>query len=122
MREALKERRILIKNAPHLVHSKPFILPCYKKGEREFYTIGLGIYSAMTYGGYNIGHTSSLSREDTLMRLPGVKPEGLMGACSSSTASSTTRVLTLRSFARPTNTAPYRSTTCPSLASPVKAA
>ena len=79
VREALKERRILIKNAPHLVHSKPFILPCYKKGEREFYTIGLGIYSAMTYGGYNIGHTSSLSREDTLMRLPGVKPEGLMG-------------------------------------------
>ena len=79
VREALKERRILIKNAPHLVHSKPFILPCYKKGEREFYTIGLGIYSAMTYGGYNIGRTSSLSREDTLMRLPGVKPEGLMG-------------------------------------------
>ena len=33
----------------------------------------------MTYGGYNIGRTSSLSREDTLMRLPGVKPEGLMG-------------------------------------------
>lgn len=79
VREALKERRILIKNAPHLVHSKPFILPCYKKGEREFYTVGLGIYSAMTYGGYNIGRTSSLSREDTLMRLPGVKPEGLMG-------------------------------------------
>ena len=79
VREALKERRILIKNAPPLVHSKPFILPCYKKGEREFYTIGLGISSAMPYGGYNIGHTSRLSRGDTLMRLPGVKPEGLMG-------------------------------------------
>ena len=39
VREALKERRILIKNAPHLVHSKPFILPCYNKGEREFYTV-----------------------------------------------------------------------------------
>ena len=79
VREALKERRILIKNAPHLVHSKPFILPCYKKYEREFYTVGLGIYSAMTYGGYGIGKTSSLSREDTLARLPGVKEEGLMG-------------------------------------------
>lgn len=79
VREALKERRILIKNAPHLVHSKPFILPCYKKGEREFFTVGLGIYSAMTYGGYNIGHTSSLSREKTLERLPGVKPDGLVG-------------------------------------------
>ena len=31
VREALKERRLLIKNAPHLVHSKPFILPTYKK-------------------------------------------------------------------------------------------
>ena len=79
VREALKERRILIQNAPHLVHSKPFILPCYKKWEREYYTIGLGIYSAMTYGGYSIGRTSSLSREETLSRLPGVKPEGLMG-------------------------------------------
>ena len=79
VREALKERRILIKNAPHLVHSKPFILPCYNKGEREFYTVGLGIYAAMTYGGYGIGRTSSLSREKTLEALPGVKPEGLMG-------------------------------------------
>ncbi len=79
VREALKERRILIKNAPHLVHSKPFILPCYKQGEREFYTVGLGIYAAMTYGGYGIGRTSSLSREKTLEALPGVKPEGLMG-------------------------------------------
>ena len=79
VREALKERRILIKNAPHLVHSKPFILPCYKKWEREFFTVGLGIYSAMTYGGYGIGRTSSLSREDTLTKLPGVKTDGLMG-------------------------------------------
>ncbi len=79
VREALKERRILIQNAPHLVHAKPFILPCYKKWEREFYTVGLGIYAAMTYGGYGIGRTSSLSREETLARLPGVKPEGLMG-------------------------------------------
>lgn len=79
VREALKERRILIQNAPKLVHSKPFILPCYKKWEREFYTVGLGIYSAMTFGGYGIGRTSSLSREETLSRLPGVKPDGLMG-------------------------------------------
>ena len=79
VREALKERRLLIQNAPHLVHSKPFILPCYKKWEREFYTVGLGIYAAMTYGGYGIGRTSSLSREETLSRLPGVKAEGLMG-------------------------------------------
>lgn len=79
VREALKERRLLIQNAPHLVHSKPFILPCYKKWEREFYTVGLGIYAAMTYGGYGIGRTSSLSREETMSRLPGVKAEGLMG-------------------------------------------
>lgn len=79
VREALKERRLLIQNAPHLVTSKPFILPCYKKWEREFFTVGLGIYSAMTYGGYGIGRTSSLSREETLSRLPGVKAEGLMG-------------------------------------------
>ena len=64
VREALKERRILIKNAPHLVHAKPFILPTYKKWEREYFTVGLGIYSAMTYGGYGIGMNTDHTLEE----------------------------------------------------------
>ena len=71
VREALKERRILIKNAPHLVHAKPFILPTYKKWEREYFTVGLGIYSAMTYGGHVIllHHTTTGDGELTAGKL-----------------------------------------------------
>lgn len=35
--EALHERGLLIKNAPHLVNNLSFIIPCYEKGQQLFY-------------------------------------------------------------------------------------
>jgi glycerol-3-phosphate dehydrogenase len=45
--EALKERGILIKNAPHLVKNQAFIVPNYKWWEGPFYGIGLKVYDWM---------------------------------------------------------------------------
>ena len=45
--EALKERGLLMKNAPHLVHNQKFIVPNYKWWEGPFYGIGLKIYDWM---------------------------------------------------------------------------
>src|SRR6185369_12306822 len=42
--DALKERGILIKNAPHLVKNQAFIVPNYKWWEGPFYGIGLKVY------------------------------------------------------------------------------
>ena len=33
VREALAERRLLLKNAPKLVHAQAFVMPCYSWGE-----------------------------------------------------------------------------------------
>ena len=79
VRNALRERGLLLQNAPHLVKAKPFILPCYKKGEREMYTLGLGLYGAMTCGGVKPGRTTTIGAEETKKLLPGVKADGLTG-------------------------------------------
>lgn len=79
VREAMIERKLLLGNAPHLVHPEPFILPCYENFEREYYMAGLCLYSAMASGGYQIGKTEYLSAAETIRRLPGVKPQGLKG-------------------------------------------
>ncbi len=79
VREALKERKMLLDNAPHIVKAKPFIIPCYKDFEREYYMAGLCLYSGMSTGGYSIGKTEWLRTEDVIRRLPNVKAKGLKG-------------------------------------------
>src|SRR5436190_1988363 len=37
VRESLRERGLLLKNAPHIVHPLPFVVPAYHWGERLFY-------------------------------------------------------------------------------------
>ena len=47
VRESLRERERLFRNAPHLVRSLPFVLPTYRPGERAFYGAGLWIYDKL---------------------------------------------------------------------------
>ena len=47
VREALYERGLLLKNAPHLVKNLSFVIPNYRWWEGMFYTIGLGIYDLL---------------------------------------------------------------------------
>ena len=70
VREAMIERKLLLGNAPHIVHPEPFILPCYENFEREYYMAGLCLYGAMAYGGYEVGKTEFLSAAETIRRLP----------------------------------------------------
>ncbi len=71
--EALKERGILRRNAPHLVHDVPFVVPNYSWWETPFYGIGLKIYDLLA-GQYGFGKSRLLSREETLERLPNLQP------------------------------------------------
>src|ERR1700753_4442893 len=63
--EALHERGILRKNAPHLVHDMSFIVPNYKWWEGPFYGVGLKVYDWMA-GELGLGKSRWLSREETL--------------------------------------------------------
>ena len=75
---ALKERGLLRQNAPHLVHDLAFVVPNYSWWEAPFYGIGLKLYD-MLAGKYGFGASKLLSKEETLERLPGLEPEGLVG-------------------------------------------
>ena len=81
VREALIERARLLANAPELVHAMEFIVPCYRLLERETMRIGLGLYDGLA-GTRGVGPTRWLSRAETLVRLPTVRPEGLRGGVS----------------------------------------
>ncbi len=76
--EALRERGILRRNAPHLVHDVPFVVPNYSWWETPFYGIGLKIYDLLA-GEYGFGKSRLLSREETLERLPNLRQDGLRG-------------------------------------------
>ena len=78
VREALYERALLLANASALVRPLKFVVPCYRPLEREVLRIGLGVYDALA-GRQGIGDTHWLSREETIVQLPGVKRDGLRG-------------------------------------------
>src|SRR5947207_9709952 len=44
VREALHERGLLLKNAPHVVHELAFVVPAYTWWEKPFYGLGLTMY------------------------------------------------------------------------------
>lgn len=47
VRDALRERRLLLQNAPHLVRDLSFVIPCSGIWERLLYGIGLTLYDAL---------------------------------------------------------------------------
>lgn len=78
VREALRERGRLLRNAPHLCHDQAFVIPCYRWWERAWYRIGLGSYDLLA-GKLSLGGTRALSKAETLKALLGVSAEGLRG-------------------------------------------
>ena len=76
--EALKERGLLKKNAPHLVKNQSFVIPNYKWWENSFYGIGLKVYDWMA-GSLGLGPSRFLSKEETLALAPNLDQDGLRG-------------------------------------------
>ncbi len=76
--EALKERGKLLKNAPHLAHDQPFIIPIYTWKDRIQYSVGLKLYDWMS-GRLSIGKSEFISKKETIKRIPAVLQKGLMG-------------------------------------------
>ena len=76
--EALKERGLLLQNAPHLVHDSEFIVPNYAWWEVPFYGIGMKVYDLLA-GKYGFGPSQVLSRKEVLERIPTLSQDGLRG-------------------------------------------
>jgi glycerol-3-phosphate dehydrogenase len=76
--EALKERGMLRRNAPHLVSDLPFVVPNYQWWEAPFYGIGMRVYDVLA-GKYGFGASANLSHEETVERIPTIETHGLRG-------------------------------------------
>ncbi|TFH27185.1 MAG: FAD-dependent oxidoreductase, partial [Myxococcales bacterium] len=76
--EALKERGILRRNAPHLVHDLAFVVPNYDWWEAPFYGVGLKLYDVLA-GRYGFGKSKHLSVDKTIERIPTVETGRLRG-------------------------------------------
>jgi len=76
--EALRERGLLCRNAPHLVHSLPFVIPSYHWWEGPFYGIGLKVYDGLA-GKLGLEPSRYLNREDVINLLPNIEQQDLTG-------------------------------------------
>ena len=78
VREALHERGLLKRNAPHLVHDLGFLIAAYTWWSAPFYGIGLKLYDLLA-GKLNLQSSRYISAADALKRSPTLKRAGLRG-------------------------------------------
>ncbi|TAH14595.1 MAG: FAD-dependent oxidoreductase [Sphingobacteriia bacterium] len=78
VREALRERGWLLKNAPHLTSIQPFIVPVFSWWEKIYYSIGLKMYDLLS-GKLSLGNTVLLNKKETIKHLPAINPKKLVG-------------------------------------------
>jgi glycerol-3-phosphate dehydrogenase len=76
--EALHERGLMQKNAPHLVKKQSFIIPCYSDFEKYKYLTGLKIYDWLS-GRLSFGSSRFLNRKEVLRRFPFMNAKNLKG-------------------------------------------
>src|SRR5499427_9564518 len=76
--EALRERGLMVRNAPHLVHDLAFVVPRYRWWEGPFYGIGLKLYDQLA-GKLKISRSRLLDRKSTIERIPNVARKSLLG-------------------------------------------
>ena len=76
VRDALKERGILLRLAPHLSNTLPLVTPLYKWVEVPYILSGLKLYDVLA-GSAGIGNSRLISREKALKRFPMLHAAGL---------------------------------------------
>ncbi len=68
----------MLKNAPHLVHRLPFVVPIYSYSGLPYYGFGLKVYEWLS-GRLSFGRSQILSKEETIERLPTIMQANLKG-------------------------------------------
>jgi len=76
--EALHERGLMLKNAPHLTANQKFVIPVYTYWDVFLYTVGLKFYDLLA-GRLSMGKSYFINRDKALEMLPLLKPDGLKG-------------------------------------------
>jgi glycerol-3-phosphate dehydrogenase len=78
VREALHERGVLFRNAPHLVHARDFVVPAYRWLDLPYYGIGLKAYDWLA-GRSDLGASRRIGPDEVVARIPTISRRGLHG-------------------------------------------
>lgn len=78
VRESLRERGRLLRNARGIVKPLSFVVPAYRFYEPFFYGMGLTLYDLLA-GDLGIHSTGHLSGAETIKEVPNLREEGLYG-------------------------------------------
>jgi glycerol-3-phosphate dehydrogenase len=78
--EALHEKNLWLKLAPHLAKEVPFYLPVYSDGKRPLWMIKIGLYLYDLLSSFKNSPHSMKSKSECLADIEGLNPEGLTGA------------------------------------------
>ncbi len=78
VRDGLRERSLLLRNAPHLVRNLAFVIPNYARWEGHYYGLGMKAYDWLA-GDLSLGASRRLDRRATVEHLPTVETQGLTG-------------------------------------------
>ncbi len=78
--EALRERGLQLRLAPHLSRPQSFVIPVYAGARRGPWLIRLGLvlYDVLALG-RRIGRSRFMTKEEVLERVPSLLPDGLLG-------------------------------------------
>jgi len=76
--KALHERKILLKNAPHLAHNLGLLTPCYTRWERFYYRVGMWLYDKIA-GSTNLKSSRGLSKKEIQAEFPSIESHHLRG-------------------------------------------
>lgn len=89
MRESIRERRTLLRIAPHLVHPLPFVMPTYRHGWRRKPAMAAALFlndliawdrnDGVADSSHHIPRSHILSKTECLRLAPGIPTAGLTG-------------------------------------------
>jgi glycerol-3-phosphate dehydrogenase len=79
VKRALRERKIMLDNAPYLSNPLELLVPCFSLLEVCYFSIGMKMYDWIS-GRNRLFPSHRLSKEESLRRMPMLNPDRLAGA------------------------------------------
>jgi len=78
VRQALHERHLMMRNAPNLVRTRDFAIPCFSLLEAAYYDVGSKLYDWLA-GESSLSRSRWVSSAKSLATAPYIRPHGLKG-------------------------------------------
>jgi glycerol-3-phosphate dehydrogenase len=76
---ALRERALMLRNAPYLTRTVEFLVPCFSHFDQFYYGLGMKMYDWIS-GKSSLLPSRMLTREEALYRMPAMQSKSLTGA------------------------------------------